>query len=289
LDRSDGRVLWFGPAPQAIGGPGMTNPWLAAGLALFFWWFLTGALLWLVRRADLGMGINHRRAVLLSLPLLMCGFLFLYLSRDDATPQGVYLAFLSALAIWAWIELAFLSGVISGPNKSPAPPFATGWQRFKMAAATLLWHEALLICTLLAIALIIWGQVNQLALWTFGVLFSARVSAKLNLFLGVPRIHTEFLPTPLAHLASHFRRASMNWLFPLSIAALTAATGLWFASALSAALPADLIGYSLLATLTLLALMEHWFMVLPIPDQKLWRWMLPTSPAKSDTTFQVRK
>jgi len=81
----------------------------------------------------------------------------------------------------------------------------------------------------------------------------------------------------------------MDWLFPLSIAALTAATGLWFASALSAALPADLIGYSLLATLTLLALMEHWFMVLPIPDQKLWRWMLPTSPAKSDTTFQVRK
>ena len=25
----------------------------------------------------------------------------------------------------------------------------------------------------------------------------------------------------------------------------------------------------------LLAVLEHWFMVLPLPDEKLWRWMMP--------------
>ena len=44
------------------------------------------------------------------------------------------------------------------------------------------------------------------------------------------------------------------------------------------------IGYVLLAALTLLALLEHWFMVLPLAHQKLRRWMIPaqkTKPAKA--------
>jgi len=31
----------------------------------------------------------------------------------------------------------------------------------------------------------------------------------------------------------------------------------------------------LLAALSALALIEHWLMVVPLPDAKLWRWMLP--------------
>ena len=34
---------------------------------------------------------------------------------------------------------------------------------------------------------------------------------------------------------------------------------------------------------SLLALLEHWFMVLPLPDQKLWRWMLPEAPTAQAT------
>jgi putative photosynthetic complex assembly protein 2 len=51
------------------------------------------------------------------------------------------------------------------------------------------------------------GPPTPSGFWTFAVLFFARISAKLNLFFGVPRINTEFLPRPLAHLPSHFRRA----------------------------------------------------------------------------------
>jgi putative photosynthetic complex assembly protein 2 len=99
----------------------------------------------------------------------------------------------------------------------------------------------------------------------------------------------EFLPHPLAHLASHFRHARMNWLFPVSITLLTFATACWLERAISAPTEAAMIGHILLAALTALALLEHWFMVLPLPDQKLWRWMLPASPAATDPTLMSRK
>jgi putative photosynthetic complex assembly protein 2 len=257
----------------------MTNPWTAAAITLFLWWFSTGAILWRVRHADRAGGGAHQLSVLLGLPLLIGGVAGLGWSLDDPSTFGTYLAFLSALALWGWIELAFLSGVITGPNRQPCPPFAQGWDRFLRATLTILWHEAALIAALALLAYASQGVANAFGLWTFGVLFFARLSAKLNLFFGVPRIHTEFLPRPLAHLASHFRHARMNWVFPISITGLSFATACWLERAYSAPTEAAVIGHILLAALTALALLEHWFMVLPLPDQKLWRWMLPDSPA----------
>jgi len=267
----------------------MTNPWTAALITLFLWWFSTGAILWRVRHADRAGGTAHRMSVVLGLPLLAGGLWGLGTSLDDATPTGTYTGFLAALALWGWIELAFLSGVITGPNTRTASPFARGWDRFRQATLTILWHEAALIAALALLAYAAHGAANPFGLYTFAVLFFARLSAKLNLFFGVPRIHTEFLPRPLAHLASHFRHARMNWLFPASITGLTFATGCWLERATSAPTDATMIGHALLAALTALALLEHWFMVLPLPDQKLWRWMLPASPDAADPTPSPRK
>ena len=36
-----------------------------------------------------------------------------------------------------------------------------------------------------------------------------------------------------------------------------------------------IVGFALLSALSALALLEHWLMVVPLPDAKLWRWMLP--------------
>jgi putative photosynthetic complex assembly protein 2 len=257
----------------------LSNPWIAALSALFLWWFSTGIILWRVRRADNEGHDAHLWSVLLGLPLLLGGVVGLKETLADPSALGAYLAFLSALAIWAWVELAFLSGIISGPNLRPCPPFAPQWERFFRAIGTILWHELLLIALLVAMVVLSQGAANSFGLWTFAVLFFARISAKLNLFFGVPRIHTEFLPRPLAHLASHFRRAAMNWVFPISITALTYASACWMERAYSAPTDGALIGFTLLTALTLLALLEHWFMVIPLPDQKLWRWMLPEPKA----------
>ena len=267
----------------------MTNPWLAGLLALFMWWFSTGAILWRVRHADRAGGTAHVWSVIWGLPLLIGGVTGLGLSLDDPGISGVYAGFLSALAVWGWIELAFLSGVITGPNLRNAHPFAKGLERFWQATLTILWHEATLIVALCLLTYAAVGAANPFGLYSFAVLFFARLSAKLNLFFGVPRIHTEFLPSPLKHLASHFRHARMNWVFPISVTLLTFAVACFLERALVAPTAPALIGHILLAALTALALLEHWFMVLPLPDQKLWRWMLPDSPAAADPNLLSRK
>jgi putative photosynthetic complex assembly protein 2 len=265
----------------------MTNPWIISLSAIFLWWFSTGAILWRVRHADREGHDAHLWSVLLGLPLLAGGFIALHSTLGDHSVRGVYIAFLAALAIWGWIELAFLSGIITGPNREPCPPGADLLDRFLRATGTILWHELALIAALLAIWGISDGVANATGLWTFAILFFARISAKLNLFFGVPRIHTEFLPRPLSHLSSHFRRASMNWVFPISISALTFAAACWLERAVSATTDGALVGHILLSALTLLALLEHWFMVVPLPDQKLWRWMLPDPPLPTQKTHDT--
>lgn len=266
----------------------MTNPWIAALSAIFLWWFSTGIILWRVRRADNAGHDAHLWSVLLGLPLLLGGIIGLNATLADTSALGAYLAFLSALAVWGWVELAFLSGIIAGPNTAPCPPDAPLQQRFFRAIGTILWHELLLIALLAAIAILTHEAANIFGLWTFAILFFARISAKLNLFFGVPRIHTEFLPRPLAHLASHFRRAPMNWVFPLSVTALSYASYCFLERAFTATGTGTLIGFTLLSALTLLALLEHWFMVIPLPDQKLWRWMLPERKSQPQAMQTLR-
>ncbi|MEM9717150.1 MAG: DUF3623 family protein, partial [Pseudomonadota bacterium] len=116
-------------------------------------------------------------------------------------------------------------------------------------------------------------------LGTYLTLLFARVSAKLNLYMGVANINTDFLPNPVRHLASHFRSAKMNWLFPISITLLAFTIGYWVELIIHTEGAAKLVGYTLLATLTALALVEHWLMMLPLPDAKLWQWMLPQNKA----------
>ncbi|MEM7546221.1 MAG: putative photosynthetic complex assembly protein PuhE [Pseudomonadota bacterium] len=270
----------------------MTSPWLAIIGTIFVWWFSTGAILWRVKSADragdsFSAGSHmrdraHLRSVLWGLPILGLGIWGFSTSLQDETITGVYVGFLSALAIWGWIELSFLSGIITGPNHHKARDGVPGWERFIRAWGTVAYHEMLLATALGLMLYAAWDAPNVYGLWTYIILFFARISAKLNLFFGVPRIHVEFLPSPLAHLASHFRRATLNWLFPVSITALTFAAACWLERIYASETMVDVTGFILLATLTSLALVEHWLMVLPVPDEKLWRWMIP-APKIADT------
>ncbi|MBI1170413.1 DUF3623 family protein [bacterium] len=258
------------------------SPWFAAFATLFLWWFSTGIILWRVRVADNGTRQDHVNSVVIGLPLLAVGIAAARASLGDLSANGIYLAFLAALALWGWIELAFLSGVITGPNLQPCPPFASQKDRFWRAVGTVAWHEAVLVSTVIGLGLATWHAANPFAFGTFALLFVARISAKLNLFLGVPRINTQFLPRPLGHLASHFRMGRITAFFPISVSALTVFSALLMERAINVEHPGMSVGYSLLTCLCLLALLEHWFMVLPLPDEKLWRWMMPASKPQKD-------
>ncbi|MEO0829559.1 MAG: putative photosynthetic complex assembly protein PuhE [Pseudomonadota bacterium] len=260
----------------------MNSPWIAALAALFLWWISTGAILLLVRRADNVGGDSRTWTVLLSLPLLVIGAAGFVDTLDNGSTVGIYIAFLSALAIWGWIEMTFLAGLITGPNVRPCPEGIPEWERFIRAWGTVAYHEMLLVAVLIILAMLAHGAANPFGLWVFALLFAARVSAKLNLYLGVPYINTEFLTRPLAHLPTHFRRARLNPLFPVSVTLLTFATSCWLERLIAVPSSGEKVGYALLTALTALALLEHWFMVVPLPDAKLWRWMLP-APVTDET------
>ena len=127
------------------------TPWIATLIALFVWWFATGAILLVVKHAD-RYGLRARRlATFAGLPMMLFGIWGYEISLTDTSVTGAYIAFLSALGIWGWIELAFLTGVISGPIQKPCPPNVPEWERFLRAWGTVAFHEILLVGALIIV------------------------------------------------------------------------------------------------------------------------------------------
>jgi putative photosynthetic complex assembly protein 2 len=198
------------------------------------------------------------------------------------------------LTLWAWNEMVFLMGFITGPRRVPASPGLSGWPRFRQSAATVISHEIAIAVTGLLIWSIVAGGVNLFGLWTFAVLWLMRLSTKINIFLGAPNITDEFLPPHLQYLSSYFRRRPMNGFFPFSVTVATLATGLIVYLAFGAELPSgEVLGYSLLAALMALAVLEHWLLFVPVPAARLWSWSLRSHggavvavPARGETQMQ---
>lgn len=247
---------------------------LAVLYALFLWWFSTGAILWAVSQR------GHRWTVALTAPLAVLALVVLGRSGGDLTVYGAFVGFTSAILLWGWFELAFLAGVVTGPNRAPCPPGARGWRRFRAAWSAVSHHELALAAAALAILAIGHGHANQTGLYTFLVLFAARISAKLNVFLGVPNLSDEMLPAQVDYLRSYFARARINFLFPCSVTALTLAVGCWIERIYTAPVGSGAeSGFTLIAALTTLALTEHWLMMLPVRDTALWAWVTPKRAA----------
>jgi putative photosynthetic complex assembly protein 2 len=239
--------------------------------ALFIWWFSTGVIVYLD-------GLP-RRTFRITLPaataVLVLALWGAAASADDVSRAGAWCGFTVGLLAWAWIELAFLTGWITGPWKRPCPADAAGLRRVGYAVAAILWHELAIIVMAVLLAFVTLDRGNDTAFWTFAILWAMRSSAKLNVFLGVRNLAEEFLPAHLKYLESFFARRPMNLLFPVSVTAGTVAAVLLFAQGFApGASPFVATSTALLGTLLALAVLEHWFLVLPLPATLLWRWSL---------------
>jgi putative photosynthetic complex assembly protein 2 len=72
----------------------------------------------------------------------------------------------------------------------------------------------------------------------------------------------------------------MNPLFPVSIAVSTVIViPLWQSAMAPGASPFHVASQCLLGTLLSLAILEHWFLVLPLPSEALWKWGLRSRSA----------
>ncbi|GAB0116782.1 putative photosynthetic complex assembly protein PuhE [Acidisoma sp. 7E03] len=252
--------------------------------ALFLWWFSTGVIMYLD-------GLPQRTfkwSILGATALMVFSLWGIFASRNDASVFGAYCAFSCGLLAWGWQEISFYMGVVTGPRKQPCPEGCGGWRHFGHAIQTSLWHELAIIASGAAIVALTWGAANQIGMWTFMVLWWMHQSAKLNVFLGVRNLNEEFLPEHLQFLKSFLTKKPMNLLFPVSITVSTVilvklvqaalhATGNGFAAA----------GFSFLAMLMGLAILEHWLLMLPLPAAALWGWSLKSRRAAKPFDAEV--
>jgi putative photosynthetic complex assembly protein 2 len=238
--------------------------------AIFVWWFGTGIVL-------LAVGLRRRPIgwiVAIATLLLVAALATIVATRDTMSAAAMYAGFTAAIVAWGWVEVLFLTGVVTGPRRTDCPPAAPGLRRVGFAIEAILYHEIALLAVGALIAFAAWGGENQIALWTYGLLWLMRLSAKLNLFHGVPVLNDGFLPEAVAHLRSYFRRRRAGALFVVSM--LAAGTGLAVLLVTAAgAEEAEAVGLALVATLLALALLEHLFMILPVPLEMAWGWGMP--------------
>jgi len=240
-------------------------------VTLFVWWFSTGAVLFLIGLPRATFAFSMGGATLLGVG----GLVMLHATRDDASPEGAYLAFAGAMAVWAWNEIGFLLGHVTGSRKEACPPGARGYERFRLAAQSILHHEILIAASAIAVMIASFSGENAVGWQVFLVLWLMRLSTKFNIFFGVPNVTVQFLPRHLVYLASYFRLRPMNALFPFS-----ATLGTMFVAYLVHALidapvgSGEAVGLALLVTLAALGVIEHWFLVVPLPFGDLWAWGL---------------
>jgi putative photosynthetic complex assembly protein 2 len=272
---------------------------LPALFALFVWWFSTGAIIYLdnLPRA------TFKWSMLGASVVFFACLLGISHTAHHTTVASAYEAFFFGLFAWGWQEISFYMGYVTGPRNEPCPENCGGWKHFVHAVQTSLWHELAIIGAGAAIVYLTWGLPNQVGMWTFMVLWWMHQSAKLNVFFGVRNLNEEFLPEHLTFLKSFLKSKPMNLFFPISITiSMVITTMLWEHAAHATSVFARSAD-TFLATMMALAILEHWFLVIPLPAGKLWQWGLASRKASKafeaeiiagflgagKTTFLVRR
>jgi putative photosynthetic complex assembly protein 2 len=238
-------------------------------VTVLIWFVATGLVAW----ADNRDRTTFPKSLMIGGAGGILGLLVILAASQSVSGLAVYASFIGALMVWGWHEIGFLTGAAAGPRREPASPGLSGARRFAEASATVIHHEVMLALTALLLISLSWNMPNQIGATVFVLLFGLRLSAKINMFVGVPNSTAEMLPPHLDYLKTYFGPNRMTALLALSIAAIFWIV-FWFGSlALSAPLgSAEMVGASLLTTLCFLGALEHGFLALPFRDGMLWGW-----------------
>jgi putative photosynthetic complex assembly protein 2 len=237
---------------------------------LLIWWVSTCLILFL----DSLPQRTFRWSMAGATGVLIAAVYGLLISAADTSVAGSYTAFTCGVLIWGWLEISFYMGYVTGPRTHHCGHGCGGWRHFGHAIQASLYHEIAVLVLAGVVFALTWGCPNRFGLWTFIVLWWMHQSARMNVFLGVSNLNADFLPEHLAHIRSFFRSAPMNLLFPFSVTASTICAALMGERALSfGADTFNATGYSLLTTMMVLAILEHWFLVLPISATRVWNRM----------------
>ncbi|OYT70594.1 MAG: hypothetical protein CFK52_10600 [Chloracidobacterium sp. CP2_5A] len=256
--------------------------WL--GLPLFavaVWWVATVAIIFACGRQ------SWRRPVMaISSLLAITTLLFMPSISHLATPLGAALGFLLGLVAWGWFETSYYTGYVVGLDVPPCPPNCGGWRHFAHGVKANLFHE---LSIFVGFALV-WAATpgpNQVALWTFVIHWWMHQSAKLNVFFGVRNLNEEYLPEHLRRMTQFFSKRPINWFFPFSVTISTAVAHWLFYRAMQASDAFTATANGLACALMALAILEHWWLILPQPVG-VWAWgLLSRKPPEVKPTVDV--
>ena len=240
----------------------------ASFFVIFLWWISTTVVLALTRKNDIE---NNIKTMVLVTIVLALGFLILIYSRNIVSVYSAYFGFVSILMIWAWQETAFLVGWIIGSRKSKCPKDSKGFKRAWLAFQTINYHELTLVILGVTIWVLTKDSPNDIAFKTFMVLWIMRLSAKINIFLGVRNFYEEFLPKKISYLTTYFKRKSYNPLFPFLLAVASIADMLFWYNAGTAVNSFERASLTLIAALLGLGIVELILMMLPFQLDRIWR------------------
>lgn len=244
---------------------------LAIACTAFGWWFSTGLILMLNHLPP----ATHRWSMAVATLLMLATLPGLAAVAQDVSRTGAMLGFAQALLLWGWLEMSYLMGFVTGPSNRACPPDATGWTRFRLALKTSLYHEIAVVALVLAVVAFTAGWPNQVAALTCTSLWLMRWSTKLNLFLGVSNFHADWLPRSQRYLVTYMKQRRINFLFPFSVMLGTAFAALFLYRAFSATDVFGIASNTIVGMLLTLGVLEHWFLVLPVEDSRLWQWAMP--------------
>ncbi|MFQ3583071.1 DUF3623 family protein [Chloracidobacterium validum] len=266
-------------------GTSLQSPWLLwLGLPVFavvVWWAATVAIIFACGRP------SWRRRVMMASSLLATGALALMPTISHlVTPLGAVLGFLAGIVAWGWFETSYYTGYVVGLDVPPCPPHCRGWRHFVHGVKANLFHELSIFVGFALVWLATPGE-NQVALWTFTIHWWMHQSAKLNVFFGVRNLNEEYLPEHLRRMTQFFAKRPINWFFPFSVTISTACAHWLFYRALYAADAFTATANGLACVLMALAILEHWWLILPQPVG-VWAWgLLSRKPPDIKPTVDV--
>jgi len=121
---------------------------------------------------------------------------------------------------------------------------------------------------------------NHVGSWTYTIIWLMHSSAKINAAPGVRNLNDHFFPEQLRYLSSFLKRRPMNLLFPVSITVSTVAIAVLVHKAMTVENdPFELLAFMFFIVILALGVLEHWFLVPPIPAEALWNWSVKARKA----------
>ena len=103
----------------------------------------------------------------------------------------------------------------------------------------------------------------------------------------MPVTNDELMPASVRFLKTYFIRKPIGAFFPVSVTLATAVLVILIQRIVEVAVtPFDIVGLTLVSTLFALGVVEHWFMLLPLPAITLWGWGMRSGFPPEDATMK---